>query len=224
MRVKVNGVELFYEKTGSGPPLLLLHGNSEDHHIFDKIAEKLAPTYTLYALDSREHGESEKSGVFSYDVMAEDVYGFITALGLGKVNLVGFSDGAILGLLLGLRRPGVLRKMALLGPNLSPEDLTEEAVAFVKSLAAESENPLLELIFREPHIELKSLGAITIPCLVVAGENDLFKPEVMPGIAQALPKAELKILAGHDHMSYIVDNDLLAPDLIRFFGSGSVKS
>jgi pimeloyl-ACP methyl ester carboxylesterase len=217
MRLKVNGLELYYEKSGVGPALLLLHGNGEDHHIFDKIAVKLANHFTLYAIDSRDQGQSEKTGVYSYDVMAEDVYGFIQALGLGRVNLLGFSDGAILGLLLGLRRKESLAKMALLGPNLSPDDLTEEAVAFIRELDEKLDNPLFKLIFEEPHIDPKSLAQIDIPCLVVGGENDLFKPEVIPGVAKALPNAELKIIKGHDHLSYIVDNDLLYEDLTRFF-------
>ena len=56
MNVQVNGVILYYEKQGSGPPLVLLHGNGEDGRIFDRTAEVLAPHYTVYTIDSRCHG------------------------------------------------------------------------------------------------------------------------------------------------------------------------
>ncbi|MDR2422046.1 MAG: alpha/beta hydrolase, partial [Deltaproteobacteria bacterium] len=174
MFAKVNGVNLFYEKSGSGPPLLLLHGNSEDHRVFDKIVVKLANHFTVYALDSREQGASEKTGQFSYALMAEDVYAFVVDLGLGQVNLAGFSDGAIVGLLLGLSRPQILKKMILMGPNLKPGDLTDEAVAFLRELEAQGDYPLFRVIFKEPDIELSSLKNVKVPCLVVAGENDLF--------------------------------------------------
>ncbi|MDR0548368.1 MAG: alpha/beta hydrolase [Deltaproteobacteria bacterium] len=216
MFLKVNGVHLFYEKSGSGPPLLLLHGNGEDHHIFDKIAIKLANHFTLYALDSRGHGQSEMSGERSYDVMAEDVFAFIKARNLGRVHLLGFSDGAIIGLILGLTRLSVLAKMVLLGPNLSPDDLTPKAVDLIKLLIVATANPWLSLLLKEPRLKLASLAKITTPCLVVAGENDLFKPKVIPSIAKALPDARLKIIAGHDHQSYIVDNDLLYEDVLCF--------
>jgi pimeloyl-ACP methyl ester carboxylesterase len=56
-----------------------------------------------------------------------------------------------------------------------------------------------------------------VPSLVVGGEGDIFKPEVFTTIAEALPKAELKIVKGHDHISYIVDTDIFYPELIDFF-------
>ena len=61
MNVQVNGVILYYEKQGSGPPLVLLHGNGEDGRIFDRTAEVLAPHYTVYTIDSRCHGKSSRS-------------------------------------------------------------------------------------------------------------------------------------------------------------------
>ena len=70
MNVQVNGVILYYEKQGSGPPLVLLHGNGEDGRIFDRTAEVLAPHYTVYTIDSRCHGKSSRNVPLSYDLMA----------------------------------------------------------------------------------------------------------------------------------------------------------
>ena len=80
MNVQVNGVILYYEKQGSGPPLVLLHGNGEDGRIFDRTAEVLAPHYTVYTIDSRCHGQSSRDVPLSYDLMAADVLAFSKAL------------------------------------------------------------------------------------------------------------------------------------------------
>jgi pimeloyl-ACP methyl ester carboxylesterase len=217
MFAKVNGISLFYEKSGSGPPLVLLHGNGEDHHIFDKLAKKLSRHFTLYALDSRDQGLSEKTGIYSYEAMALDVAAFIEELNLREVRVLGFSDGAIIGLLLGIAKNPALLKMALLGPNLSPDDFSEEALIVLREMDKELDSPLFRMIFSQPRIDPSSLLGVKVPCLVVAGENDLFKPEVIPGVAKAIPGARLMLVPGHDHLSYIVDNDLLYPDLLEFF-------
>ncbi|MDR1607668.1 MAG: alpha/beta hydrolase [Deltaproteobacteria bacterium] len=217
MFINVNNVDLFYEKSGSGPGLVLLHGNSEDHHVFDRLVAKLANHFTIYALDSRDHGQSQMTGAYSYEAMAEDLSGFIEALKLAPVNIVGFSDGAIQGLLLALNKPQAVKKLALLGGNLSPDDFTEEAVAYLREVEKDLSSPVFSMIFTEPHIELETLKNIKAPCLVVYGENDLFKPELPQAIAQTIPKASLLVLKGHDHLSYIVDNDLMYEDLWDFF-------
>ncbi|MDR2353980.1 MAG: alpha/beta hydrolase [Deltaproteobacteria bacterium] len=216
MFIKVNNVQIFYKKSGSGPPLLLLHGNGEDHHIFDKISLKLAATFTLYAIDSRNHGESERTNEFSYESMAEDIFHFIKDLNLGPSNILGFSDGAILALFLALKK-APLRKMALLGVNLNPSDFTAEFHKFIQDTYEKNQDPLFKLMLTEPNIDPESLKHLEIPSLVVAGENDIFKPEVFTLVAEKLPQATLKIISGHTHESYIVDNDLLAQDFLDFF-------
>ena len=71
MKVAVNEVELYYEVVGSGQPLIMLHGNGEDHTIFDKAAAILSEHFTCYLLDSRGHGQSSPVEDLSYRVMAE---------------------------------------------------------------------------------------------------------------------------------------------------------
>lgn len=217
MKIKVNHVELAYEKTGSGAPLILLHGNGEDHHIFDAIVSKLQNHFTLYAIDSRNHGQSTASEDYSYQAMAGDIDGFIKALALEDVNLLGFSDGAIISLLLAINHAPYIRKMALLGVNLKPGDFTDESYAFVQQTYEETKDPLFELMLNHPNIELDDVKPVTVPTLVVAAEHDIFKPETFVSLTNAMPKAELLIMPGHEHDSYIVNNDMLYSDLVRFF-------
>ena len=217
MTIDVNGITLHYEQTGAGAPLLLLHGNGEDLHIFDPLAARLAARFTVYALDSRNHGESARHGDCSYAAMAADAAGFIAALGLGAVNLVGFSDGGIIGLLLAMERPETLRRAALLGVNLSPEDFTDESLRFIRETYAETGDPLFKLMLEEPRIAPDDVRGVRTPILLLAAEDDIFRPESFARLAAALPDARLRVIPGHDHGSYVVGNDMLAPELLAFF-------
>ena len=217
MEICVNGITLFYEKHGKGAPLILLHGNGEDHHIFDKLSEKLQNNFTLYAIDSRNHGKSEKTDDFSYETMTEDIFAFCTALSIEKAYFLGFSDGAIISLLLALTHPEKIKKMALLGVNLSPSDFTEENMAFIQDMYEKTKDPLFYLMTKEPNIDILRLKEIVLPTLLIAAENDLFRPELYPELEEAFPNASLLIMEGHEHDSYIIENDMLYPDLISFF-------
>lgn len=218
MTIHVNGVTLFYELRGSGQPMILLHGNGEDHTIFDELADKLKHHFTVYMVDSRNHGQSSKTEDYSYDTMAEDLYVMILSLSLGKVHVLGFSDGAIIALKLAMKHSGAVSKMALLGINLSPEDFTEENYQFVLESYRETGDPLFKLMLEQPDMKLDELRNVNISALVIAAEHDLFKPETFGELVKALPNARLKLMPGHEHDSYIVHQDMLYPDMIDFFG------
>lgn len=216
--ISVNGVELFYKKAGGGEALILLHGNGEDHHIYDKLTKKLKSRYTVYAIDSRNHGKSSKTDDYSYDTMAKDICLFVQKLSLGRVYIAGFSDGAIISLLLALKYSECISKMILLGVNLSPDDFTEESRHYLESVYKETKDPLFKLMLTEPDIKVESLASINIPTLVMGGENDIYKPATFATVSANIPDSELKIMKGHTHDSYIVNEDIIYKDIIEFLG------
>ena len=218
MKIKVNGVHIFYKKSGQGHPLILLHGNGLDHSIFDELTEKLCEHYSVYAMDSRNHGQSDKAEDYSYDAMAEDVYGLIQTLGLGKVHLLGFSDGAVIALHVALRHLDVLEKVAFLGLNLKPSDLSEKSMNYYKKNYEKTGDPLFKLVLETPHIELDELKAITIPTFLVAAEREMFRDGLFEELMTGFPNATGKIMLGHKHESYLVHQDLMYSDLLAFFG------
>lgn len=217
MNITANNISLFYEKIGTGEPVLLLHGNGEDHHIFDPLTKKLAEEYTVYAIDSRCHGKSQKEVELSYQAMAQDVACFIQELKLAPVRLVGFSDGAIVGLLLAMQYPTFIKQMALLGINLSPQDFTDENYAYLENLYTKTKDPLIKLMLEEPNISLQQASTVKTPTLLLAGENDLFKPETFANLEKAMPNATLQILSNHQHDTYLVNTDFLFTTLHKFF-------
>ena len=69
MNINVNDINLYYEIYGKGTPIILVHGNGETHQIFDVLIDKLKDNYTVYAVDSRCHGKSEKTEKISYELL-----------------------------------------------------------------------------------------------------------------------------------------------------------
>ena len=105
--VDVNGVTLHYAKVGEGRPIVLIHGNAEDHNLFEtEIGQLTEAGYQVYAPDSRGHGANEPLSEYHFHDMAEDMYRFIRAMGLEKPALYGHSDGGIIALMLEIMHPG----------------------------------------------------------------------------------------------------------------------
>ena len=122
----VNGVRLHYSVTGNGRPVVLVHGNGEDHHLFDVEIRQLSEAgYRVYAPDSRGHGLNAPMHEYHYADMAEDIFQFIRVLGLEKPFYYGHSDGGIIGLLLELRHPDPLITLMLTEPHIDPESLRQ---------------------------------------------------------------------------------------------------
>jgi pimeloyl-ACP methyl ester carboxylesterase len=215
MFLETNGVRLFYETSGSGPALILLHGNGETHRIFDTAVETLRQHFTVYAIDTRGHGSSSPAGEFHYADMADDVYGFITQLGLERPALYGFSDGGIVGLLLAIRHPGLLSALVVSGANTRPSGVKRRWLCLFRLMHAFKRSPLLALMLTEPDITADMLKSIATPTHITAGSRDMIRPRHTQLLHSSIPGSTLKIFRGETHSSYIVNSDKIAEYLIE---------
>lgn len=209
MYIHINRQILYYEKTGEGAPILLLHGNGEDHAIFDALIPRLEYDHTVYAIDSRGHGASNPTEDYTYPGMAEDIAQFITSLEIESPILYGFSDGGIVGLLLALHYPGLISKLIISGANLNPHGMKWTFLHKIKQHYKKTGSPLDRLMLEEPDIDASELARIQIPVLVLAGSSDIIKPAHTKLIAESLPYSQLRIIEGEDHGSYIVHSSKL---------------
>ncbi len=215
--LEVNGVHLHYAALGEGRPVVLVHGNGEDHNLFSiQIGQLSEAGYRVYAPDSRGHGANPPLPEYHYADMAEDVYQFIRALGLERPAFYGHSDGGIIGLLLELTHPGTLGCMALSGTNLSPAGLDPAFLAEFTALNREKPDPLVTLMLTEPDIDPRLLEEIRIPVLLTVGERDLILPEETDRIAAHLPRVRRITVPGADHGSYIAGSEVMGRLLLDF--------
>jgi pimeloyl-ACP methyl ester carboxylesterase len=215
MYLETNGIRLYYEKSGSGPVLLLLHGNGETHRIFDTAMEALCHHFTVYAIDTRGHGESSAVQEFHYEDMTGDIYGFITQLGLDRPALYGFSDGGIVGLLVAIRYPHLLSSLIISGANTHPTGVKRGWLLLFRLIYFFKRSPLFKLMLTEPDISANMLGSIVTPTHITAGSRDLIRNRHTRMIHENIPGSTLKIFDHESHGSYIINSDKFAGYLIH---------
>lgn len=204
-------INLHFEETGSGFPLVLLHGNGEDHTYFKHQIEPFSQHFRVIAVDTRGHGKSPRGEApFRLEQFAEDLKAFLDGLGIARCHLLGFSDGGNIALIFALKYPEYVEKLILNGANLEPSGvkrrvqtpiiLTWAALNVVRK-ADEKAQPkweMLDLMVTQPHIQSEQLRWLKMPVLVVAGTKDLIKQTHTRAIAAAIPGSRLAILPG-DH-------------------------
>lgn len=214
-QIVLNDVTLSYEVIGHGKPMVFVHGNGEDHRIFDKTADVLKDQFTCYLVDSRGHGKSSEIASFHYREMAMDMILFMDKLGLQDVTFVGFSDGGIIGLLAaGMTRR--ITRLVVCGANTKPSGLKAHFLIGMRIANFFKRDPLIKLMLTEPDITDDELSRISAKTLVLAGSRDLIRREETDHIADTVPNAQEHILPGETHMSYVVHSDKLAHEILTF--------
>jgi pimeloyl-ACP methyl ester carboxylesterase len=219
----VGDVHTYYEVRGAGDAVILLHGGMCTAETFDGQAPALAEHYRVYVPERRGHGRTaDVDGPITYEVMARDTIDFIEAADTGPAHLVGWSDGAIVGLLVALERPELVRKLVLIGQYSNDDGASPAVKAMVDSFTPDSLPPFLRQLYEavspdgpdhfgvvfdkllpswraDPGITLEQLGGVQAPTLVLLGDSDLVTPEYGAAMARAIPQAQLGVVPGASH-------------------------
>ena len=204
-------IQLHYMIAGQGFPLVMLHGNGEDHTYFKHQMAPFSERYQVIALDTRGHGQSPRGAApFTLEQFAEDLKGFLDSREISRCHLLGFSDGANIALLFALKYPDYVEKLVLNGADLSPSGVklsTQAPIVLGWGLLqvirrldkrAQPKWELLDLMTTQPHINPKALSALSMSTLVVAGKRDMIRDKHTRLIAKSIPGSQLVILPG-DH-------------------------
>ncbi|WP_051349410.1 alpha/beta fold hydrolase [Chryseobacterium gregarium] len=226
----VNGVKLYYEVYGEGEPLLLIHGNNASMGSFDKQLDILSKKYRVVGLDSRGQGMSTSDDKkLTYELMADDVNVFLDKMNLKNVNILGWSDGGNIAVILAMEHPDKVKKMAIMGTvlynnktSVFPEInkiLNDQIKEMKKNGIAESDmNYRLKiLLLTEPNINPDSLKKIKAPTLVMAGEHDVMPEKHTKLIADKIPNSKILIFKGADHEAPMKISEKFNKAVLEFF-------
>lgn len=151
-QLRINGAELYSEVAGSGEPVLLLHGGFCSLESLRKISDALIPDYQVLAFERSGHGRSaDIAEEYSYPRGVADALAYLDAQGLEAVHVIGYSDGAIIGLLLALEHPERVRSLVAISANLDPTAFIHSAEGTDKpQLGSPPAHPSLPVSPREP--------------------------------------------------------------------------
>lgn len=219
MKIYVGNIELNFEKKGSGKPLILIHGNGEDLHIFDELVESLKNDFTIYSIDMRNHGKSSMTDDFDYSIMAYDLYLFIQKLRIEKPFFFGFSDGGILGLLLSIAYPDLFKKVVVAGANMNPKGILPRITKISLENYEKTKSPYEKMMIEQPNIRNQDLNKIKTPVMVLAGEFDIVRETHTKRIARHIKNSTSIIIPKRAHHDYIVHTDELKDILKGFYYS-----
>lgn len=222
---EIHGHRIYYALRGDGPTLLFLHGGGDSgEHSFERQLDVFAEHHHIVAPDQIGQGRTpEVPGPLTYTGMMQDTAELLQSMKLRHVDVVGFSDGGILALMLALRHPELVRRVVISGVNVSPEGLGAEQLEVLR--AAQTNNPrtidekLAQLWLTSPmesELSLALLKNIRQPVLVVSGDRDVITLQHTLQIFHALPTAELCILPGTDHATFSARPEWLNPIIGHF--------
>jgi pimeloyl-ACP methyl ester carboxylesterase len=233
-----DGVTLYYEVYGTGEPLLMVHGNGGSISDLRKQIAYFRKRYMVIAMDSRDHGRSGDSAeALTYEKMTDDQAALLDHLKVGPVNVLGWSDGGIEALLLGIRHPARVKKLVAMAANLNPTEdaFSPDILALIKTMmadipAAARDTPegrrsleVTGMMLVEPNIDVKALEGITAPTLVLAADHDVIRDEHTIDIYHHVPNSQLAIFPNATHMIPYDDPATFNATVERFLRTPFVK-
>jgi pimeloyl-ACP methyl ester carboxylesterase len=232
----VNGIRLWYAVYGHGDPVILVHGGLANSDYWGLQIPVLARRYQVIVLDSRGHGRSTRTAApIGYDAMAADVLALMDTLHVGKAALVGWSDGAIIGLDIAIHHPERLSRLFAFAANSDPsgvKDVEKSPVftAYIERASREyaklSPTPtqfkafldnISKMWASEPHFTDDQLRGIKVPTWIVDADHDeAIKRENTDVMALMIPGAGELILPGVSHFAFLQDPALFNATLLHF--------
>ncbi|MGB6536703.1 MAG: alpha/beta hydrolase [Xanthobacteraceae bacterium] len=232
----VNGIKIWYATFGHGAPVILLHGGLANSNYWGLLVRALAPHYQVIVMDSRGHGRSSRDArPYGYDLMAADVLALMDYLKVSKAALVGWSDGAIIGLDIAMHHPARLSRLFAFAANSDPsavKDVEKSPVfsAFIARARTEyatlSPTPteydafltqIEKMWGSQPHWTAADLRKITVPTWIVDADHDeAIKRDNTLFMADNIPGSELLIQPQVSHFSFLQDPTQFDTDVLHF--------
>jgi pimeloyl-ACP methyl ester carboxylesterase len=236
----VNGIKLWYASFGhkdqGGEPVILLHGGLANANYWGNQVRALQPRHRVIVMDSRGHGRSTRDDKpYGYDLMASDVIGLMDFLKIPKAAVVGWSDGAIIGLDIALTHPERLTKLFAFAANSDPSgvaDIAQSPVfnAFIARAEKEYEKlsptpteyktflaQIEKMWETQPNWTAADLHRVAVPVWIIDADHDeAIKRENTEFMAREIPNAGLLLQPEVSHFSFLQDPEQFTADLLHF--------
>ena len=222
--VRINNLEMYYEESGAGPPLVLLHGFGGSSQNWHPFTAQLAERHRLIVVDLRGHGHSTNpENSFTHRQAATDVFLLLERLGIGQFSAMGISSGGMTLLHMATSQPHRIDSMVLVSATshfpdqaraimrrASFDTMPPQVQEMYRECAKRGDEQIRQLIaqfnaFHKDHDDMNftadTLSTITARTLVVHGDRDRFFPVEIPvSLYRSIPNAALWIIPGGDHV------------------------
>ncbi|MEO8108415.1 MAG: alpha/beta hydrolase [Ginsengibacter sp.] len=230
----IRGVKMYCEIYGEGAPLLMIHGNGGSIKSFSGNIPYFSSKYKVIVADSRSQGKTkDDKDSLSFEMMADDEAALLDELHIDSAYVLGWSDGGIDALLLAIRHPDKVIKLASTGANIFPDSTAFSPAAWADSKAQydslkdkhfttpkeKNDWKLFLLDWQQPHITLQQLQSIQCPALIMAGDHDVISETHTRLIAQNIPKSLLWIVPNSGHGTLVEHKDEFNKKVDSFFRS-----
>lgn len=236
-RINVSEGSIYYETYGAGSPVLVLHGGLGSLESMSYQIMALSTSHYVVAPDSRGHGRSTDSSTsLSYSVMADDMLKILDRLQMRRVDVVGWSDGGIIGLDLAMRYPDRIRRLVAISANYDVNGLVE----IPRSVGEIPRRPLRYALFAadpaqwptlyrkvvtmwqtQPHYTLNDLMRIKAPTLIMAGERDIVKRQHTDELAKSISDSQEFIIQGGTHAAIYEKPEVANSRILMFLDGGN---
>lgn len=235
-----DGARIYYATFGHGRPVILLHGGFANGEAWgNQVPALMRAGYQAVVIDSRGHGRSSRDArPLTYELMASDVVAVMDHLTLPPADVVGWSDGAIVGLVLALHNSDRVTRVFAFAANMDPSGVipnVDRNPMFVRFLAKAqldyrrlSPTPgdfagfaaaVEHMWDTEPNYTAADLARITTPVAIVDGDHDeAIKREHTGYLARAIPGAQLIILPAASHFAMFQQPREFNDAMIGFLG------
>jgi pimeloyl-ACP methyl ester carboxylesterase len=216
--VELEGVNTWYDQRGGGEPLALLHPGGADARAWGPNIDALDARFEVFTPERRGHGRTaDVEGPITYELMARDTIAFLERVAGAPAHLVGCSAGAVVALLVALRRPELVRRLVLISgvfhrdgweqSAIDPQAQPHEAIARgYAQLSPDGPDhygvvhaKLARMGWEEPTLHPSDLRAVTSRTLVMLGDDDEVHLEHAIAMYRGLPDSELAVIPGTSH-------------------------
>jgi len=245
--VDVRGLRTYYEVRGAGPPVVMLHGGCCPVETFAAQAEALEQRFRVYLPERRANGRTpDVEGPLTYQAMTDDTVAFMQEMEIANADIVGFSDGAIIGLHLTIQHPDLVRTLVSIGGSFQASGLLPVSEMLPRGLVMAKFAPMVEIYERvspdgpehfavvrkkhermwaeEPNLSIQDLGTIRCPTLVMSADADNVRLEHTLALFRAIPDARLCIVPDSSHLSILEHPALVNRLLLDFLTATSVAT